>query len=65
MLIKEENLLRKCSLFLHQERHLEMGSSSTIILSMRKFCPKSLIGDMYEVFCMETRVWIGKESITI
>lgn len=28
-----------------------MGSSSTIILSMRKFCPKSSIGDTYEVFC--------------
>lgn len=58
MLIKEENLLRICLLFLPQDTWKLVVSSSTIILSMRKFCPKSLIGDMYEVFCMETRVWI-------
>lgn len=46
MLIKGENLLRKCANFIHST-HLEVGSS---ILPRRKFCPKSLMGDAHEIF---------------
>lgn len=51
MLIKGENLLRKCANFIHST-HLEVGSS---ILPRRKFCPKSLMGDAHEIFCVWKR----------
>lgn len=53
MLIKGEDLLRKCANFIHPT-HLEMGSS---ILPRRKFYPKSM-GDAHEILCMETRVLV-------